>query len=53
MVGGTRSLVPGVPNSRYFCCFSVDNLYLSTCVPGTYQQPWLYIHRMICGLDGG
>ena len=21
MVGGTRSLVPGVPNSRYFCFF--------------------------------
>ena len=31
-----------------FCFFSVENLYLSTYVPGTYQQPWLYIHRIIC-----
>ena len=23
--------------------FAVNNLYLSTYVPGTYQQPWLYI----------
>ena len=38
-VGGTSSLVPGVPHSRYFFCFfSVDNLYLFTFVPGTTYQ---------------
>ena len=44
MIGGTRSLVPRVPSSRYFCLFSVQNLYLSTCVPGTYQQPTIVAH---------
>ena len=57
VVPGLDSLVPGVPNSRYFCFFCREqNLYISACVPDTISnQPWLNIHiyRMICGLDGG
>ena len=28
--------------------FSVENLYICSYVPGTYQQPWLYTYRIIC-----
>ena len=42
-VGGTSSLVPGVPHSRYFFCFfSVDNLYLST-----YVRTWYVSATMV------
>ena len=36
---GTRSLVSGVPNSRFFFFFSVENLYLYL-VPG----PWYLVY---------
>ena len=41
-VGGTSSLVPGEPNSRlsFFCTY----LYISTCVPGPYQQPSMVVY---------
>ena len=44
MVGGTNH-VSGTWCTliRDFFVFSIENLYLSTYVPGTYQQPWLYI----------
>ena len=53
LVGDIRSLVPGVLNSRYilvciYTFFSGDKLYLSTHVPGTHQELWLHVHRMIC-----
>ena len=54
MVGGTRSLVPGVPKFEIFVlffCREVVSLHVR--IPGTHQHPWLYFHRMIYGLDGG
>ena len=46
MVGGTRPVVPDLPNSRYLY-FSVENLYLYTCVPVRISnQPWLHIHLL-------
>ena len=52
-------LVSGAPNSWYFCFLSVDNLYLVSLLRAYLvpvrisNQPWLYIRRMICRLDGG
>ena len=36
-----------------FSLYSVDNLYRRVYLVRKKKQPWFYIHRMICGLDGG
>ena len=48
--GGWWYQVSGTRCTRFaMYIFFCRELFLSTCVPGTYQQPtiWLYIHRMI------